>query len=36
VDKYIKEKQWAALKNYGRAKSRELGLTEAERALPDR
>jgi hypothetical protein len=30
VDKYIKDKQWAALKSYGRAKSRELGLTEAD------
>lgn len=30
VDKYIRDKQWAALKNYGRAKSRELGLTESD------
>jgi predicted transcriptional regulator len=30
VDLYIKEKQWSALKRYGRAKSRELGLTEAD------
>ena len=30
VDKYIKDKQWAALKQYGRAKSREMGLTEAD------
>jgi len=28
VDRYIKDKQWSALKVYGRAKSRELGLTE--------
>ncbi len=28
VDRYIKEKQWDSLKRYGRAKSRELGLTE--------
>jgi hypothetical protein len=27
VDRYIKDKQWSALKVYGRAKSRELGLT---------
>ena len=30
VDRYIKEKQWEALKRYGRAKSHELGLTEAD------
>jgi predicted transcriptional regulator len=30
VDRYIKDKQWSALKQYGRAKSRELGLTEAD------
>ena len=30
VDRYIKEKQWGALKRYGRAKSLELGLTEAD------
>jgi predicted transcriptional regulator len=30
VDKYIKEKQWQGLKRYGRARSRELGLTEAD------
>ena len=29
VDVYIKNKQWAALKRYGRVKSRELGSTEA-------
>jgi hypothetical protein len=28
VDRYIKYKQWSALKVYGRAKSKELGLTE--------
>jgi len=27
VDRYIKDKQWSALKVYGRAKSRELSLT---------
>jgi hypothetical protein len=30
VDLYITEKQWSALKRYGRAKSRELGLTESD------
>ena len=30
VDRYIKEKQWVSLKRYGRAKSRELGLTEGD------
>jgi predicted transcriptional regulator len=30
VHRYIKEKQWSALKQYGRTKSRELGLTEAD------
>jgi hypothetical protein len=30
VDRYIKEKQWQGLKRYGRAKARELGLTEAD------
>ena len=30
VDLYIKDKQWAALKRYGRAKSRELGLVEGD------
>ena len=30
VDRYIKDKQWSTLKQYGRAKSRELGLTEAD------
>ena len=30
VDRYIKEKQWEALKRYGRAKSSELGLSEAD------
>ena len=29
VDRYIKERQWEGLKRYGRAKARELGLTEA-------
>jgi len=28
VDRYIKDKQWSALKVYGRAKSKERGLTE--------
>jgi len=28
VDRYIKDKQWSALKQYGRAKAREMGLTE--------
>jgi hypothetical protein len=30
VDKYIKDKQWAALNSYGRAKSRELRLSEVD------
>jgi hypothetical protein len=30
VDRYIKDKQWESLKRYGRAKSHELGLTEAD------
>jgi hypothetical protein len=30
VDSYIKEKQWEAIKRYGRAKSREMGLTESD------
>ena len=30
VDRYIREKQWAAIKQYGRAKSHEMGLTEAD------
>jgi hypothetical protein len=30
VDRYIKEKQWEAVKQHGKAKSRELGLTESD------
>jgi predicted transcriptional regulator len=30
VGRYIKDQQWAALRRYGRAKSGELGLTEAD------
>ena len=30
VGRYIKDQQWSALKRYGRAKSREMGLTEAD------
>lgn len=30
VDSYINEKQWEAIKRYGRAKSREMGLTESD------
>lgn len=30
VDRYIKDQQWAALKRYGVAKSRELGLRESD------
>jgi hypothetical protein len=30
VGRYIKDQQWAALKRYGRAKSSELRLTEAD------
>jgi predicted transcriptional regulator len=28
VGRYIKDQQWAALKRYGRSKSREMGLTQ--------
>jgi predicted transcriptional regulator len=28
LNRYIKDKQWASLKSYGRAKARERGLTE--------
>jgi hypothetical protein len=28
VGRYIKDQQWAALKRYGRAKSKEMGLKE--------
>jgi predicted transcriptional regulator len=28
VDRYVKDRQWASLKSYGRAKAREQGLTE--------
>ena len=30
VGRYIKDKQWEALKRYGRAKSQELGLSESD------
>ena len=30
VDRYIKDQQWAALKQYGNAKSSELGLRESD------
>ncbi|MGA7521817.1 MAG: hypothetical protein WBW84_05010 [Acidobacteriaceae bacterium] len=30
VDRYVKEQQWNALKQYGRARAAELGLTEAD------
>lgn len=30
VDRYIREKQWDALKRFGQSRSRELGLTEAD------
>jgi 4-alpha-glucanotransferase len=30
VDRYIRHKQWEAVKRYGVAKSRELGLTEGD------
>lgn len=28
LNRYIRDKQWASLKSYGRAKARERGLTE--------
>jgi predicted transcriptional regulator len=30
VDRYTKEKQWEAVKQHGKAKSRELGLKESD------
>jgi hypothetical protein len=30
IDRYIRDEQWESLKRYGIAKSRELGLTEAD------
>ena len=30
VDRYIKDQQWQAVKEYGRMRSSELGLTEAD------
>jgi hypothetical protein len=30
VDRYIRDKQWEAVKRYGVAKSRERGLTEGD------
>jgi len=30
VDRYIKDKQWAGLKHYGREKAREHGIREAD------
>jgi hypothetical protein len=28
VDRYVKDRQWASLKSYGKAKARERGATE--------
>jgi predicted transcriptional regulator len=30
IDRYIKDRQWASVKSYGRAKAKERGLTEAD------
>jgi hypothetical protein len=30
VERYVKDKQWEAVKRYGRAKSGERGLTDAD------
>jgi predicted transcriptional regulator len=30
VDRYVKDKQWEAVKQYGRARSGERGLTDAD------
>lgn len=30
VDRYIRDKQWEAVKRYGAAKAREMGLVEAD------
>ena len=30
VDRYVKDKQWASLKQYGQEKARESGIGEAE------
>jgi metal-responsive CopG/Arc/MetJ family transcriptional regulator len=30
VDRYLKERQWASLKSYGKQKASERGLTEAD------
>ena len=35
IDRYIKDRQWASLKSYGRAKARERGLTEANVAIAE-